>query len=251
MNSAIRSISVSDVRQALAHELMRCRYTVDKTGVRTVELVGVSFITGTGRDDESLFGEVNRDYVRREIAWYESESLRVADIPGEVPAIWTKVAARDGTVNSNYGWCLYSAENGSQYLNVKDELERNPFSRRAVAIYTRPSMHVDHCRDGMSDFMCTSTVQYMIRDGRLHVIVCMRSNDAVFGYRNDLAWQVHVRDRLAAELAVEPGPIVWQVGSLHVYERHFYLVDHYSRTGERSISIDVYRDLYPDSEWAR
>ena len=51
----------------------------------------------------------------------------------------------------------------------------------------------------------------------------MRSNDAVFGYNNDYAWQVHVRDKLLEDLVTiyEPGPIYWNVGSLHVYERHF------------------------------
>jgi len=52
----------------------------------------------------------------------------------------------------------------------------------------------------------------------------MRSNDVVFGYKNDYAWQVHVHEQLANDLGVIPGEIHWNVGSLHVYERHFNLV---------------------------
>ena len=58
----------------------------------------------------------------------------------------------------------------------------------------------------------------------------MRSNDAVFGYNNDLAWQTYVRDKLIDDLEIDtyirynPGPIYWNVGSLHVYERHFKFI---------------------------
>ena len=92
-------------------------------------------------------------------------------------------------------------------------------------IYTRPSMQSDYREDGMSDFMCTNTVQYLIRDNRLEVVVQMRSNDVVFGYKNDLAWQVEVQSRLVEDLNrtmnISSGRIYWQVGSLHIYERHF------------------------------
>jgi thymidylate synthase len=98
-------------------------------------------------------------------------------------------------------------------------------------IYTRPEMWLDYCKDGMSDFMCTNNVQYFIRNNQLITSVYMRSNDAVFGYNNDFAWQKHVRDKLIddletdTEIRYEPGPIYWNVGSLHVYERHFNLID--------------------------
>ena len=91
-------------------------------------------------------------------------------------------------------------------------------------IYTRPTMWTDYIVDGMSDFMCTNAVQYMIRDNELVAVVQMRSNDVVFGYRNDFAWQNHVVKLLAAALGIEKTKIIWHVGSLHVYERHFNLV---------------------------
>ena len=83
---------------------------------------------------------------------------------------------------------------------------------------------------------------YYIRDGYLHASVQMRSNDVIFGYRNDYAWQKYVQDDLLFSLneiligdekgdelrkytsTLEPGYIFWQVQNLHVYERHFDLV---------------------------
>lgn len=195
-------------------------YVEDKSGVKLLEIVNASFIA----DEPSIFGKPNHSYIEREIEWYKSMSLNVNDIPGETPAVWKQVATPDGRINSNYGWCIWSRENGEQYNNVLHELRQKPTSRRATMIYTRPSMWVDYSRDGMSDFMCTNAVQYVIRDQALHAIVQMRSNDVFYGYRNDYAWNEYVLKILASDLDVSPGLIHWNVGSLHVYERNFNLV---------------------------
>lgn len=195
-------------------------FIIDKSGTKTIEIIGAQFIA----DQTSIFGTVNEDWNARELAWYQSMSLNVYDIPPPVPAVWKSVATPDGYINSNYGWCIWSNDNGGQYVNTLRELQRNPDSRRACMIYTRPSMWRDYNRNGMSDFMCTFATQHFIRDGVLVSIVNMRSNDAVFGYKGDYAWQKHVHDKLASELSIPGGEIIWNAGSLHVYERHFDLV---------------------------
>jgi thymidylate synthase len=222
-------------------------FVTDKSGVKTIELVGAAFVA----DEPSIFGEVNWDYVDREIAWYESQSLLVADIPGGPPKVWEQVASRNGEINSNYGWCIFSLRNGGQYSNVLNELQKNPNSRRALMIYTRPTMWSEFERDGMSDFMCTNAVQYLVRDGYLNAVVQMRSNDVTYGYKNDRAWQLYVLEKLATDLSLNVGNIFWNAGSLHIYERDFYLVDHWSKTGESTVKKSRYRELYPDSEWAK
>ena len=211
-------LKVEHIREHFIDELKYGRFVTDKTGVKTIELIGASFEA----NQPTIFGDVNDEYVERELEWYKSMSLYVKDIPGKTPAIWKQVASTEGKINSNYGWAIYSEDNGLQYLNVLDELTKNPNSRRAVMIYTRPTMWSDYNHNGMSDFMCTNAVQYMIRDGQLVAIVQMRSNDVVFGYRNDYAWQKYVADELSADLELSRQPkIIWQVGNLHVYERHF------------------------------
>lgn len=215
-----RNTYVGNIRNSFYQKLVKEEYVTDKTGVKTLEIMNASFIA----DHPAIIGTVNEDYVERELAWYKSQSLNVNDIPGETPAIWKAVATEDGYINSNYGWCIWSDENHNQYTNVLDELKKNPDSRRANMIYTRPTMHSDYNRNGMSDFMCTNNVQYLIRNGELNALVYMRSNDAVFGYKNDWAWQKHVLDSLCKELNVPAGQIYWNVSSLHIYERHFELL---------------------------
>ena len=190
---------VRDIRTQLYNKLINNQFVTDKTGVKTVEVMNASFIA----NEPAIFGTLNHDYIERELQWYKSLSRNVNDIPGGPPEIWKRVATPDGYINSNYGWCIWSDENYNQYTNVLDELRSNPDSRRATMIYTRPTMHMDYKLNGMSDFMCTNTVQYLVRDNKLHSLVYMRSNDAVFGYKNDYAWQKHVVDSLAKELNIE------------------------------------------------
>lgn len=187
----------------------------------TIELEGVSFVA----DEPAIFGEPN-EYIDRELAWYLSMSRYVDDIPGSVPKIWRQVSSRHGRINSNYGWCVFSHENGDQVRNVIDAISKDNDTRQAVAIYTRPSMHSDAFDDGMHDFICTNTVTYHLRDGKVNAVVNMRSNDAVYGYKNDFAWQKFMLEYVVGALSdsgtrCSTGTMIWQAASLHIYERHW------------------------------
>ena len=68
--------SVKDVRQFFVDELNDQAFTIDKTGARTIEMIGASFIA----DEPAIFGKPNWDYINAEIEWYESESTNITDI---------------------------------------------------------------------------------------------------------------------------------------------------------------------------
>lgn len=210
---------VKNIKKMFIDKLNKEEFIIDKTNVKLVEIIGVSFIA----DENSIFGIPNEDYINMEIEWYNSKSLNVNDMK-KTPKIWQQISDSNGFINSNYGWMIFSEENGNQYDNVLKELINNPSSRRGEMIYTRPSMHQDYNKNGMSDFCCTATVDYFIRDGILYAVVKMRSNDVIFGFKNDYAWQKYILDKLAKDLEVVPGDIIWQASSLHVYERHFGLI---------------------------
>jgi thymidylate synthase len=245
-----RKNRVRNIRDEFARKFHSKEIVINESGSisgsATIEIVGASFIA----DENIIFGQLDNDYISREIAWYRSMSLDVNDISGKIPKIWQAVSGKHGEINSNYGFLVYSNHNGDQFENVIEELLRNRNSRRAIMIYTRPSMHVDWDRHGMTDFVCTNTVQYIIRNNRLDVIVQMRSNDAWAGYRNDLAWQQFVQAELVEVLnmhlkeSISAGNITWQVGSLHIYESQFYLIDHFTKTGELHITKKDYNIKY-------
>lgn len=224
---------VQQIRERFAKLFTIKDFVTDKTGVKTLEIVAAQFVA----DDKSIFGKIKQSYLDQELDWYLSLSRNINDMNGEVPTLWKSTAGPNGETNSNYGWCVFSEENHTQYYSVYKELKKNPDSRRAIMIYTRPTMHKDYCENGKSDFICTNNVQYFIRNNHLCALVNMRSNDAVFGYKADFYWQDYVLDRLYNELkkhytSLYKGDIIWNAGSLHIYERHFPLVEKYIRTGE-------------------
>jgi thymidylate synthase len=226
--------SVKDIRQFFIDELNDEAFTIDKTGQKTIEMIGASFLA----TEPSIFGKPSQEYIDAEINWYESQSTNIYDIHGtdqEPPAAWKYSADKHGNINSNYGHLVFSEKYHSQFQNAFDELFRNPDSRRAQMIYNRPSIWVEFDEGGKSDFICTNAQTFYIRDGVLQMVSQMRSNDVVYGYKNDYAWAQYLMDKFVSQwnqLAevygdhdpIEKGLMMWQVMNLHVYERHFHLV---------------------------
>ena len=210
-NNEFRIIG-NDVQQSKTLEIQNAHFEVDKLWI---------------------VREPNYEYYMREEQWYLSKSLNVNDIPGGAPTMWKKCADKDGFVNSNYGWCIFSEENGNQFENCAQQLINDPHTREAIMIYNRPSMQQEYNKNGMHDFMCCQNVQYFLNDSDienqmfLDCIVNFRSNDAIFGFNNDVQWMSYVQTNLAEYIESETGKyimprhIYWNAGSLHIYERHF------------------------------
>ena len=215
-------LTVDDIRQYFIQELRDENFTVDRTNSKTIELIGASFIA----DEEAIFGEPNVPYIDAELDWYLGCSTNINDIryKDEPPKAWQYAANKYGEINSNYGKLIFDDKYYRQFDNVVNELNHEPDSRRAVMIYNRPSIWTEFDENGKNDFICTNAVSYYIRDGYLQSVVQMRSNDVVFGYKNDYAWQRYVMNMVANEVDCEVGSLTWQVQNLHVYERHFDLV---------------------------
>lgn len=217
---------------------MEAQYYADKTeGNRTVELICPMFVLDPQQPILD-FGvkSTNLDYCGIEVEWYMSQSLSISGYVDYVK-IWNDICSKDGLkmVNSNYGWCIFSSENGEQYKNCVEALLKDKTSRRAVMIYTRPSMHTDYCKNGMNDFMCTDGVQCFIRNNphtgneELIYVVKQRSCDFIYGFFNDFYWHCHIYRSMYDVLKVKypelcVGPILYNAYSFHVYERHFALL---------------------------
>ena len=237
----MKPLNVEDIRNYFIEELKNERFTTDKTKQRTIEMLGSSFIAS----EPAIFGTPNEEYIEREIDWYLSGSTNINDIYADdrdPPAAWVYSANRYGSINSNYGKLIFDYKYYSQYDNVLNELTLNKDTRRASMVYQRPSIWTEYNEDDKNDFICTNAVTYYIRDDKLHAVVQMRSNDVVFGYKNDYAWQSYVLAQLLTDLNAHrqaekdagygdigqedftAGDITWQVQNLHVYERHFHLV---------------------------
>jgi thymidylate synthase len=192
--------------------------------VNTVEIVNCN-IRGLDPHNHFLdFGDIlvaNREYIQKELDWYLKATRSVEDMKDI--KIWASIADEDGNIHSNYGYRIFHEDNDNQYDKAVASLKADPSTRQSVCIYTYPHIQTDFNAKGCKDFICTFSTQHMIRNGKLIYIVNMRSNDAIYGLRNDFAWHCYVcnrmeKDLIAAGVDVKGSEIQWNAGSMHIYE---------------------------------
>ena len=219
-----------DIKEIFVKKYNNSEFRILGNGSKTVEIQNAHFEV----DKPWIIREPNYGYAEKEIKWYETQSLSIYDMGEPIPTIWKQVADKNGFINSNYGWCIFSEENHYQFENCLHRLISDKHTREACMIYNRPSMQYDFNFNGMHDFMCTYSAQVFIneRDGKdyLDYIVYMRSNDAVFGFDNDALWHMYVQKKLVNKLKeyypnINIGKLYWNAGSIHVYERHFKFLE--------------------------
>jgi len=202
---------------------------VNARGSKQLEKTFVNFtISDPTKIDITVKGrKFNRKYAIAEWLWYLSASCKVNNI-SKVASIWSQIKDSYGEVESNYGSYIFSPtlENQSQWNWVVDELVNDPDSRRATISINQPY----HKDKNIKDYPCTKYIQFFIRKNKLHMGICMRSNDIIFGLCNDvftfcLFQQLmlnHLRDN---GLNIELGSYFHHAGSLHIYEKHFKMMD--------------------------
>lgn len=177
--------------------------------------------------------KASRKYIDNEKNWYLSLDKSIIGHPGiESNKIWQMCASKDEKqeINSQYGWIVFSPENGvngkSQYDCCVEQLIKDRNTRQAGMIYIRPTIQAEHCENGKHDFICTTEVWCHIRNNKLFYSVNMRSNDFFTGFVNDWAWHYYIYHKMIEDLNnhdidVEIGAIHWHASSFHVYERNF------------------------------
>lgn len=239
----LRKNTIDDVVLALASAPID-----ERTGNRV--LYSVDWLA----DQDSMIGQVNEDWVRRELAWFRSGSDKLEDMEGPVPKLFQACAGWDGRVNSAYGYILFGR--GALLPDPPTLYERivltliheGLHSRHAVAIISDRDIHELASWNGRNDFICTNALNIMVDDGgNLHIIAQMRSMDAVFGYRADYSMWDDLMKRLIRDLndygqIVQRGNITFQVANLHVYPRHFDLLAETAADTEERLDRRVWLD---------
>lgn len=88
------------------------------------------------------------------------------------------------------------------------------------------------------------SLQFIIRDNRLHLTVTMRSNDMWYGVPYDFAFFMFVQELMLSRLrdaypSLAMGSYVHFVGSLHVYERNWDGIANASRENISELSCEM------------
>lgn len=151
----------------------------------------------------------------------------------------------DGRIfNGNYGEPF-----NSQLEYVVRTLVLDSSSRQAVlAIWQENPVK-------SRDVRCTLTMQFLIRNNRLHTIVNMRSSDIMWGIAYDIfnftvmTLRVLTRYNEDTKSKVELGILNLVAGSSHIYERHYDLADKILKSGMPSNLIEIKVPTEAFTEW--
>lgn len=157
--------------------------------------------------------DLSMKYAIGEMLWYLSGKNLLKEIQ-KYGKGWDRMTDDGIHVNSNYGYCIQHKYGFDQWEFVKNELMKNPNSRRAV-------IHIKEASDKDSkDINCTVALQFFIRDGKLYLTTYMRSNDIWMGFPYDVFQFTCMQVLMSMELELEIGTYTHIAGSLHLYERN-------------------------------
>lgn len=199
-------------------------YESSPRGQKIREKLGVSFTIDNPRHRYPFVWGRNFSptYLAAEMVWYLSGNNSTEWI-SNYSKFWSNISDDGKTANSAYGARIFHTNpiiaggRLNQWDFVKDELTRDPDSRRAIIHLRTP----DDSVDAKLDVPCTLSLQFFIRDAQLHMIVNMRSSDLIFGIAYDIPAFTFFQEMLALELGVGLGTYTHCSNSLHIYERHF------------------------------
>lgn len=169
-----------------------------------------------------------------ELLWYLSGSDSADFITKYVEAYKDEQIDGD-SVYGAYGPRFYkSLDQYNQFGNVLSILQQNPTSRKAV-IQLFEARDVANLVPGKRrSAPCTCSLQFLLRNGELHMITYMRSNDAFLGLSHDIFAFTMIQEYYATALSANLGVYKHFVGSLHLYDKHNELAKDYLKEGYQS-----------------
>lgn len=240
----------NDFRTCL-YRLINHGYSANPRGAATKELLNYNITLTDPRNRVITFPDrkTSTRYLLGEFIWYLSGS---ADPKGILPyaKFWEgirnsgeQIDYHKGTVNSNYGARIFGRSNLPSFLlqttsvtashhsvnqweSTKTLLLKDKDSRQAIMNIHLPSDR----HDGNKDVPCTLSLQWIIREERLHLIVNMRSNDVILGFTNDVFQFTMLQEAMLLQLRaaypdLQLGHYYHNAGSMHIYERHFDMAE--------------------------
>lgn len=177
------------------------------------EIVGMQLLLRNPRARISRSGDRGKLFsALGELLWYLARSDELDFIRRYIPAY--EHESDDGlTIHGAYGPRLFDMLGVDQVANVLALLRERPDTRRAVIqLFSAEDIDAPN-----KEIPCTCTLQFLIRDGRLDLIVNLRSNDAYKGLPHDVFCFTMLQEMIARALRRELGTYRQFVGSMHLY----------------------------------
>ena len=193
-------------------------------GQKTLELEDYMFNLDT-RNMFCNFKErkLSTKYLVAELAWYlngDPNDMRME----HYASMWGNIKNQDAPFfHSNYGEYIFRE---NQFDYCLQQLKADKDTRQACIIINRPNVMMSPTKDKI----CTYAINFRIRNDKLNMSVCMRSNDIIFGATIDVFQFLVIYDMMFVCLQdsyenLKRGRYNHKADSFHVYERHFKMLE--------------------------
>ncbi len=156
-----------------------------------------------------------------EMLWfYVKRTSDCAYLDQHEVTIWKEWTNKHNHIGKAYGYQLgkpviIKGKLTNQVDHLIEQLIHNPSSRRHVISL----WDVDDL-DQMELYPCVWNNQWLVKEGKLHLIVHARSNDIALGNPFNV-FQYYVLQRMVAQVTgYELGTMTFNLNDAHIYERH-------------------------------
>lgn len=152
-----------------------------------------------------------------ELAWYLSGTNELEFIQHYIRC-YDDYTDDNGVLHGAYGPRLINLRGKyNQLLNVINKLKEKPSTRKAVIqLFDAEDIVEEH-----NDVPCTLTLQLLVREDKLHMVVSMRSNDAFVGMPHDIFVFTMLQEIIARTLNIELGEYIHFIANLHLYDKNY------------------------------
>lgn len=192
-------------------------------------------------------------YIFGELMWYLSGRDDIEFID-KYSKVWAKLSDDNVHNNSAYGKYIFGQmprkgygvnydnnnEFYSQWEYAKETLQKDPYSRQAV-IHIKPIQMYN-----TKDVTCTFLLQFFIRDNKLDMIVCMRSNDILFGTTYDVFMFTFLQELMAVELDLELGTYKHFASNMHIYKKDMETIDNILKENAENVETFEFAKIPKD-----
>ena len=220
-------------------KILKEGYSSEGTGVRTrwedgteanyISIFGVSNVYDVGKEFPMITLRNNTNQVKKaidEILWiWQKKSNDVRDLNSH---IWDQWAGEDHTIGKAYGYQMakkhpFKIDGEIKEMDQVDYarylIKNNPASRRIMTNI----FDFDDLKD-MNLEPCAYGTQWLVRDGKLHLILNQRSQDMLAANGWNTMQYAALLYMFAKEAGLEPGTLTHNIGDCHIYDRHIPLV---------------------------
>jgi thymidylate synthase len=206
----IQGNNIGGVWARLVHELIRRGAHVAPRGQETRELMNVTLEVTDGLNNILLseIRKLNYRFMVAEWLWIQAGMNDVKSLT-QYNSVMKNFSDDGEILNGAYGPRLYP-----QWEYIIEAL-RNDSSRQAVATIWTANPTVS------KDIPCTISLQWLVRERKLHCTINMRSSDVWLGLPYDFFSFSQLTNVLCGKMGLEMGSITMNLASSHLYDVNF------------------------------